>query len=84
MRFKDYQERLEQLENRVLQLEKALETMKTGGRATAPETAPETAPDAGTTGSGKAPEGTDAPEAAKTDQASTAKKASARAKKTNK
>lgn len=80
MRFKDYQERLEQLENRVLQLEKALETMKTGGRTTAPETAP----DAGTTGSGKALEGTDAPEAAKTGQASTAKKASTRAKKTNK
>ena len=39
---------------------------------------------AGTTGSGKAPEGTDAPEAAKTGQASTAKKASTRAKKTNK
>ena len=78
MRFKDYQEYLDQLEHRIRKLEQDVETLKAGEAAKAPETAsdaakaPETEPEAA------------APEAAKTVKASTAKKASTRAKKTNK
>ena len=68
MRFKDYQEYLDQLEHRIRKLEQDVETLKAGEAAKAPETEPEAA----------------APEAAKTGKASTAKKASTRAKKTNK